>query len=561
MTVAAPHAADGAGSAAGPMGGGADVTSHRPELAIGRRALRATWVGAVAVAVGCGLTVASTAVTYVSSFPTEASRRQLAQLTASSGGLSVLLGPIGDIDTVGGYTFYKGYVFLTSIAAVWAVLITTRALRGEEDAGRWQLLLSGATRPSRATGAVLAGLGGSVGLVVVGVFAGTAMAGLDPDVGFSAWDAVVHALAIGLVPAVFVGVAAVASQVGRTRRLATGLGMGVFAVAFVLRMVGDAGPDTRWVRWATPLGWSELVAPLTSNDLVPLVPAAAATLLLVGVAVAVAGRRDVGDGVLRSRDVAAARDRGLGSSTALALRLETGVLVAWLVGAVAMGLAFGAIAHMTVEGLPEGTRDVIDSFGVRGTFVEQYFGLVLLFVAAVLALLPAGQIGAAASEELDGRLRLVLAGPTGRATWLAGRLVIAALALALAALTSGAAMWAGAASQGVDDVSLPTLLGAGLVVVPVCLVALGIGAIVLALAPRWAAASVYVVVGWSLVVDLVASLVDGLRWTESLGLFDHLALVPAQPVDRTTVAITLAVGVGLCGAAVGVFARRDLHAA
>jgi ABC-2 type transport system permease protein len=537
------------------------VTSHRPEVAIGRRAFRGTWVGATVVAVGCALTVASTAVTYVSSFPTEASRQQLARLTASSGGLSVLLGPIGDIDTVGGYTFYKGYVFLTSIAAVWAVLITTRSLRGEEDAGRWQLLLSGATRAARATNAVLVGLGGSVLIVLVGVFAGTMAAGLDPDVGFTPWDALAHALSIALVPAVFVGVAAVSSQLGRTRRVATGVAMGVLAVAFVLRMVGDAGPSTRWVRWTTPFGWSELVAPLTSNDLVPLVPAAALIAVTVVVAVAMASRRDVGDGVLRSHDTAPARDRGLGSVTALAVRQETGVLVAWLVGAVAMGLAFGVIAHLTVEGLPSGTRDVIDSFGVRGSFVEQYFGLVLLFVAAVLALLPAGQIGAAAGEELDGRLRLVLAGPTRRAAWLAGRLTIAAVAVTVAALVAGAGLWAGAASQGVDEVSLPTLLGAGLDVVPVCLVALGVGAIVFSVAPRAASASVYVVVGWSLVADIVASLVEPLRWTEALGLFDHLALVPAQRVDWSTVGVTLTVGLGLCVLSVAVFARRDLHAA
>jgi ABC-2 type transport system permease protein len=337
--------------------------------------------------------------------------------------------------------------------------------------------------------------------------------------------------------------------------------MGVLAVAFVLRMVGDAGPATRWVRWTTPFGWSELVSPLTSNDLVPLVPAAALIAVTVVAAVAMASRRDVGDGVLRSHDTAPARDRGLGSVTALAVRQETGVLVAWLVGAASMGLAYGVIAHLTVEGLPSGTRDVIDSFGVRGSFVEQYFGLVLLFVAAVLALLPAGQIGAAAGEELDGRLRLVLAGPTRRAAWLAGRLTIAAVAVTVAALVAGAGLWAGAASQGVDEVSLPTLLGAGLDVVPVCLVALGVGAIVFSVAPRAASASVYVVVGWSLVADIVASLVEPLRWTEALGLFDHLALVPAQRVDWSTVGVTLTVGLGLCVLSVAVFARRDLHAA
>ncbi len=538
-----------------------DVSVRRPDVAIAWRAFRSTCIGATVLAVGFGVMVAATALTYVSTFPTEASRRQLGELTSLSGGLSVLMGPATGIGTVGGYTFYKGYVFLTSIAAVWAVLITTRSLRGEEDVGRWQLLLSGSTRPPRATAAVLVGLSASVALVTLGVAVGTAVAGLDPAVGFTPWDAVAHGLSIGAVAAVFVGVAAVTSQLGSTRRVATGAAMGVFAVAFVLRMVGDAGAGTSWVRWTTPLGWSELISPMTSNDGRPALLAVVVAVAAAWLAAWMAGRRDVGDGVLRARDSARARDRGLGSIGALSLRLESGVLVAWLVGAVAIGLSFGVIARLTVEGLPEGTAGVIESFGVRGTFVEQYFGLVLLFVAAVLALIAGGQVGAAAHEELRGRLLVVLAGPTRRSTWLVGRLLIAGVAVVAAALLTGAALWVGAATQGVDDVGLPTLLAAGANVVPVCLVALGIGAVVLAVAPRAAAASVYVVVGWSLVIDVVASLVDSLKWTRSLGLFHYLGLYPAQPFDWSTSAITSVVGVALCALAVVLFDRRDLHAA
>lgn len=538
-----------------------EVSIRRADVAIAWRAVRSTWIGATVLAVGFGAMVAATALTFVSTFPTEESRRQLGQLTSASGGLSVLMGPTSAISSVGGYTFYKGYVFLTSIAAVWAVLVTTRSLRGEEDIGRWQLLLSGATRPSRATAAVLVGLSTSVGVVTVGVVAGTAVAGIDPDVGFSWWDSVAHGLSIGLVAAVFVGVAAVTSQLGSTRRVSTGAAMGVVAVAFVLRMVGDAGPGTSWVRWATPLGWSELVAPMTTDDPWPALLAALVAGALMWLAAWMARRRDVGDGVLRASDSASERTRGLGSIGALSLRLESGVLVAWLVGAAAMGVAFGVIARLTVEGLPEGTAGVVESFGVGGAFVEQYFGLVMLFVAAVLALIAGGQVGAAAHEELRGRLVLVLAGPTRRSTWLVGRLLIAAIAVIAAALLSGATLWAGAASQGVDEVGLVTLLAAGANVVPVCLVALGIGAVVLAVAPRAAAASVYVVVGWSLVIDVVASLVESLRWTRALGLFHYLGLFPAQPVDWPTIAATSIVGVGLCAVAVVLFGRRDLHAA
>ena len=110
-----------------------------------------------------GATVAASAKTYVTSFPTEASRHQLALLTGTDRGLAVLLGPVSAIGTVGGYTVYKGFVFLTTIGAIWALFAATRLLRREEDAGRWQLLLAGSTRPARATAATLVALGAAVG--------------------------------------------------------------------------------------------------------------------------------------------------------------------------------------------------------------------------------------------------------------------------------------------------------------------------------------------------------------------------------------------------------------
>ena len=76
------------------------------------------------------------AVTTSNSFPDArqppAARRDARAATA---GIAMLLGPVSAIDTVGGYTVYKGFVFLTTIGAIWGLLVATRLLRGEEDTG------------------------------------------------------------------------------------------------------------------------------------------------------------------------------------------------------------------------------------------------------------------------------------------------------------------------------------------------------------------------------------------------------------------------------------------
>ena len=107
--------------AAGPAAA-APSFRNRADVSIARRAFRQVRTGAIITAVVFGGTAASSALAYVQTFPDEAARQQVAASTASDIGLRVLLGPVDGIGTVGGYTFYKTYVFLTTIGAVWAVL-------------------------------------------------------------------------------------------------------------------------------------------------------------------------------------------------------------------------------------------------------------------------------------------------------------------------------------------------------------------------------------------------------------------------------------------------------
>ena len=527
------------------------------EPAIARQAFRRIWIGAAVCAVVFGATVAASALSYVSSFPDQAARDQLALTTSADTGLAILLGPVTAVDTVGGYTVYKGFVFLSTIGAVWAILAATRLLRGEEDAGRWQLVLSGATRPARATAATLVALGAAVAVIFVGTTALTLLAGRNPDVGFGVGETVLYGLSIAVPIAVFAVVGALTSQLGRTRRVANGLAIAIFGVAFVLRMIADSGAGTRWMLWLTPFGWAELMQPFTQNDAWPLLPALATLVVLGLAATALAARRDTGDALLASNDVAVLRTRGLGSVFGLAARLEVPVLAAWCVGAAAAAFVLGVIAKLTTAAIPESISDTLDKFGVEGAFSKQYFGVAFLLVATVVAVLPAGQVGAANDEEASGRLVHVLTRPTRRLTWFASRLTLAGLAILVAGVLSGLAAWAGAQSQGVD-IGFGSMLGAGLNVVPTALVALGIGALLLSVAPRIAAGAVYSVVIWSLVIDLFGSMVSGAAWMENLSLFHSMALAPAQPLDGTTITITLAVGLALCIVATLLFDRRDV---
>ncbi len=533
------------------------VTMAGVEVAIARHAFRRIRFPALAWGAVFGATAAAAALSYASSFPTVASRLQIAATTGRDTGLAVLLGPVAGIGTVGGYTAYKCFAFVTTIGAVWALLTTTRSLRGEEDSGRWQLVLSGPTRPPRATAATILALGCGVVALIATTTVIVLLAGRDSDLAWGPGASLTYGASLAIPPGFFVAVGAVASQLGRTRRVANGVGMAVLALAFVLRMIADTGSQAAWLLWSTPFGWTERVRPFTENDLWPLVPAAAAIAVLCLTAGALAARRDVGEGVLASRDVGASRAIGLRTPLGLAARLEFPALAAWFGGAIAAALALSVIAKIAVGSLPDSVSRLLDNLGAHGSFLDKYLGVAFLLVATIVALIPAATLGAAAAEETSGRLVHVLAGPASRAAVFAGRLGLSALVVTASGVAAGAAMWVGAASQGLP-IGFGSTLGAGLNVVPTALVALGVGALVLAVAPRFAAAAGYAVVAGSLILDLVASMVGPAGWVKYGSVFHYLRLAPSQQIDLLNLAITTAAAALLCGVATVTFSRRDV---
>ena len=183
--------------------------------------------------------------------------------------------------------------------------------------------------------------------------------------------------------------------------------------------------------------------------------------------------------------------------------------------------------------------------------------MAFLIVAALVALVAAGQVTAARGEEAEGRLDHLLVRPVSRWSWLGGRAAVALAALVACGLAAGLATWLGAASQDAG-VGLPAALGAGLNVVPPAVCIAGIGLAVLGVWPRRTAVVTYGVLAWSFLVELVGGVLNLDHWVLDTSVFHQMAPAPAVAPDWTSAAVL--VGIGVAAAALGgvALARRDL---
>ena len=164
-------------------------------------------------------------------YPTAAARAMLTKTMGSNVGLQAIFGPAHHIATVAGYTAYHAIAVLGIIGGVWGLLAGTRLLRGEEEAGRWELLLAGQTTRRRAAAGAMAGLGTGLLTLWAVTAAITIAVGRSAGPPFSVSASMFLAVAAVAAAAMFLAVGALCSQLAATRRQAAGLAAAVFGVA------------------------------------------------------------------------------------------------------------------------------------------------------------------------------------------------------------------------------------------------------------------------------------------------------------------------------------------
>ncbi|MGY1780648.1 ABC transporter permease [Geodermatophilus sp. SYSU D01036] len=474
---------------------------------------------------------------------------------AESPAIRTLFGPPVGLDTVGGFTVWRTGTVLAVLVGIWAALTASRLTRGEEEAGRWDLLLAGRLRLQSLVARVLCvvlassalpGVAGGLGLVLAGAelpgavlfggcLAGTGMVGT----------------ALGILTAQLLG----------DRRSASGLAVAVLLSGLLARMVADGVPALAWLAWLTPFGLLGRAAPFTGARWSALLVLAVLVTALAASAVALASGRDVGRGRVTGRDRRARPSRLLTSLPGLAVHRTRRPLAGWAAGAMAYFLLIGLLATAMTDFLRDNPlfADLAAQAGFAGLeSVEGYVSALYTVLAVAVGVFTAGQVAATAADETAGRLALLYSRPVGRARWAATEAVAIAVAAAVLTAAAGLAAWAGASRVGAG-LGLGDALAGALTVLPVALLCLGSALAALGWAPTAVLAiGVTPAVGGYLLLVLADTFgwPGTIRW---LSPFAHLHAVPAEPWNVPGAVGMLTVAVALAAAGCLRYARRDLR--
>jgi ABC-2 type transport system permease protein len=471
------------------------------------------------------------------------------RLTVESNAAVVIFsGPPVGLDSIPGIVVFEIWTTVALIVALMNVFTVGRHTRGDEEAGRTDLLRAGCVgRHAPVTAAVATAAVADLALVVV-LTAGAVGIGL-PFAG-----SLVLAVALAVFGLVFAALTAVAAQVFEHVRAVYGSASAVLGASLVLRAAGDVGEGT--LSWASPMGWVQATYPYSADRWWPLLPALLAAALLLLLAWALVDRRDVGAGLVAARLGPAEAGRGLAGPAGLALRLHRGALIGWAAGLLLYG-AFMGLMVQAVEDLAVDNPELVELLGGADDLLDGFLGLGLLMCALLSMGYGIGATLRARSEETSGRAAPVLATAISRPRWLGSHVAVALAGTGLLMLLAGTATGISYALVISDWSQVPRLAAASLTFVPAVWAVVGVVAALLGVLPRAAGP-----LGWALLayVFVIGLMADSFGWGDgprALSPLHHTPLVPAEALDARPAVLlgvaALLVATGLVG-----FRRRDV---
>lgn len=489
---------------------------------------------------------------------------------------SILTGKVYDLDTFGGFIMAKIGSAIPIILGIWALLAGSAIIRGEEEKGSLDLLLSTPhTRLSvllqKWAGLVVVLLG-IVALSWLGLVAGAAGAKveLDPVAGIMAhlnW-------ALGAL--VIAGIALACSQF-TTRRAAAGWAGGIMAGTYLLNNLVENVESLQWTRYIFPYYYASLSQPLARSvgtNWGGLTVLFVLVVALVGISLWLYQARDH-NGYFQFRlfesnkpvvsrsnhSIAEPRSVWLSSNFLFGLRNALPGILIW-------GLSLSAYILLILSVFDDVKGSMVDLLKNVSFFQQLGFGnltrnenILSLFLFVFMVLLVAAYavttVASWTAEENEGRLELVLSTPQPRwrllLTNFAEAVVESALLLLFIGLFFGLCTWLFGVSVDFGN-SVAAFFGLWIV----STIIEAIGFVLAAFGPGWAVAVTTGIVIASYLSDLLNETLKLPEALTNLSIFKQYGQPLMEGIHWPPQIVMVGLSVLFVAVAVAWFRRRDI---
>ena len=499
-------------------------------------------------------------------FPTPAARLEVDKLVGSMPasmvnlfGNATLMGP--KLGTLGGYMSWKYGALFGLGAGLWSILALSGTLAGEAARGSLDFVAAAPFGKRRIAleklAAHLTMLWLAMAVIAVMVFVSSNVFG-DPSLGdpIPLGGSIGFALWVGCIAMCFGGLAlALAPLLGRAGSAA------VAAIVMVALWVASGLDIGGPLVAVSPFHWTVNHVPLVGfYDWTGVAAVGVVAVIFLVIGVELFRRRDLGVTAGLSLPALPKDVLGVRGPVARAFGDQLPRALAWGLGMGVMGALLASLVGSFARQVGTDTTMAKEfatifpgyDFATAGGWLQLY--VALFYIAAGFA--AATFVSKWASDETEGRLEEVLAGPTSRARWViaGGVAAVVAVVLMTAILALGIGLGASAGGATAGDAILGS---ASLGLYAVAIVGIGV-----AVGGLWrtslAAEIAALVVVATYLIDLLVPALQLPDWIRQLALTAHLGqpMVGVWDIGGVVACLAIAVGGILLGA--WGMARRDV---
>lgn len=362
---------------------------------------------------------------------------------------------------------------------------------------------------------------------------------------------------IGIAGILGASIALVMAQIMPTSSGATGSSLGIVGLLYIVR----AGTDVSNVNLSmlNPMGWTYLTYPFTKNNWYPLIYAIVFCILVVIMAFALEGGRDMGAGYLPEREGRATAKKALLSIPGLFMKLNKGVIISWSVAFIIMGAAYGSI-YGDMQTFIEGNEMVSKMFMLAGVSLEESFtGTIMMVMIGLVSILPIAIVNKLFSEESRLHLSQLYSTKVTRTQLYFTSVIIAVIAGVVGILLASVGL-GGTAISAMGDSSVMNIgdfIAAGYNFLPSVLFFVGLAALALGWAPKLGKI-VYVYLGYSFAINYFGGILDLPDWFSKTAIQSWIPHMPVEKFDGAIFATITVISIALIVLGYIGYRRRDM---
>jgi ABC-2 type transport system permease protein len=465
-----------------------------------------------------------------------------------------LYGTAHGLASSGEFTTWRMQTFLQLAIAIWAVATTTRLTRGDEEAGRTEILLStGVSRRNNMMSVLTT-------MTINGLAFALVAALVLSAYGEAILPSICVAVQVWGVAATFSALGSLAAQLFHTRAQAFGASTACVCAAMLLRALADSVSGLGWLSWLSPFGWAQRIEPFTANRTHMSITFVLAWFGLCAVGAHAATHRDMGNGLFVHRLRVGRRMPRVNTPVQLLIRERGQALIGWTSGALAFGLILGSLTNALTDYLAADPRlsELMDRAGIHNLGSAQ--GYIAMMNAFASLIMVGAILGAVRTFEEDlryGRHELALSGRHTRSRWYGALFAATALSAIVLAGALTFATWLGCRISGAP-LDIADAIGAGTIFGPIGILTIGAGLAISAVRIGIAGPIIVSYLTIAYLTTTMGALVGIPQIWLDMSIFTHLNVSSGGAIASAPLIASITIGLVCTMIGWGRFTRSDL---